>query len=222
MGLMKGLSDMYEMPSVNNKVFLMKKLFHLKMREGVSMATHFNEFNTIVNQLSYVEIDFDDEVCDLILWTSLPNSWEPMRTVVSNFVSCAKLKFNDARDWILAMEVYKFDSGEASTSSFTLNLESRGRENEKNSNQNKGRSKSRNERSNSRFGKNVECRNCRKIGHIKKYYRPLRKNEENKDDIVSVVIEDIHDVLLLSVKSSIDSWVLDLGASSTLLHIENL
>ena len=74
MGLMKGLSDMYEMPSVNNKVFLMKKLFHLKMREGVSMATHFNEFNTIVNQFSFVEIDFNDEVHVLILLASLPNN----------------------------------------------------------------------------------------------------------------------------------------------------
>ena len=57
-GLMKVLSDMYEKPSANNKVFLMKKLFHLKMAESGSIATHLNEFNTIVNQLSSVEINF--------------------------------------------------------------------------------------------------------------------------------------------------------------------
>ena len=61
-GLMKVLSDMYEKPSANNKVFLMKKLFHLKMEEGGLVAAHVNEFNTIVNQLSSVEIEFDDEV----------------------------------------------------------------------------------------------------------------------------------------------------------------
>ena len=74
MGLMKVLSDMYKKSSTNNKVFLMKKLFHLKIGEGASMAAHLNEFNTIVNQLSFVEIDFNDEVHALIFLASLPNS----------------------------------------------------------------------------------------------------------------------------------------------------
>ena len=49
LGLMKILSNMYEKLSTNNKVFLMNKLFHLKMREGASVATRLNEFNMIVN-----------------------------------------------------------------------------------------------------------------------------------------------------------------------------
>ena len=98
MGLMKILSNMYKKLSANNKVFLMNKLFHLKMREGASVATCLNEFNMIVNQLSSIEIDFDDEVCALILLASLLNSWEPMRAIVSNFVGSAKLKFNDVNN----------------------------------------------------------------------------------------------------------------------------
>ena len=57
--LMKALSGMYEKPSVNNKVHLMKKLFNLKIAENASVAQHLNEFNTIRNQLSFVEIDLD-------------------------------------------------------------------------------------------------------------------------------------------------------------------
>ena len=72
--LMKALSSMYEKPSANNKVHLMKKLFNLKMVENASVAQHLNEFNTITNQLSSVEIDFDDEIRALIVLTSLPNS----------------------------------------------------------------------------------------------------------------------------------------------------
>ena len=72
--LMKDLSGMYKKPSANNKVHLMKKLFNLKMAENASIAQHLNEFNTITNQLSYVEIDFDDEICALIVLVSLPNS----------------------------------------------------------------------------------------------------------------------------------------------------
>ena len=82
--LMKALSDMYEKPYANNKVHLMKKLFNLKMAENASVAQHLNEFNTITNQLSSVEIDFNDEIRALIVLTSLPNSWEAMRMAVSN------------------------------------------------------------------------------------------------------------------------------------------
>ncbi|KAG2289928.1 hypothetical protein Bca52824_049532 [Brassica carinata] len=40
-----------------------------------------------------------------------------MRAAVSNSVGTQKLKFNDVRDRILAEEVRRIDSGEASTSS---------------------------------------------------------------------------------------------------------
>ena len=72
--LIKVLSGMYEKPSANNKVHLMKKLFNLKIAKNASVALHLNEFNTITNQLSSVEIDFDDEICALIVLASLLNS----------------------------------------------------------------------------------------------------------------------------------------------------
>ena len=84
--------------------------------------------------MSYVEIDFDDKVYALILLAFLPNSWEPMRSVVSNLVDSAKLKFNDVRNMVLTKEVCRIDLDEASTLSSSLNLESRGRGNDKNSN----------------------------------------------------------------------------------------
>ena len=71
---MKALSDMYEKPSANNKVHLMKKLFNLKMSENASVAQNLKKINTITNQLSSVEIDFDDEIHALIVLASLPNS----------------------------------------------------------------------------------------------------------------------------------------------------
>ena len=103
--LMKALSDMYEKSSANNKVHLMKKLFNLKMAENASVAQHLNEFNTITNQFSSVEIDFDDEIRALIVLASLPNSWEAMRMAVSNSTGKEKLKYNDIRDFILAEEI---------------------------------------------------------------------------------------------------------------------
>jgi hypothetical protein len=71
-GLMDALAKLYEKPSVSNKVFLMKRLFNMKMSEGGSVADHLNDFNTVTNQLSSIKVDFDDEVKALLILCSLP------------------------------------------------------------------------------------------------------------------------------------------------------
>jgi hypothetical protein len=71
-GLMDALAKLYEKPSVSKKVFLMKRLFNMKMSEGGSVADHLNEFNTVTNQLSYVKVDFVDEVRALLILCSFP------------------------------------------------------------------------------------------------------------------------------------------------------
>ncbi|XP_030924780.1 uncharacterized protein LOC115951773 [Quercus lobata] len=70
------------------------------MAENASVAQHLNEFNTIINQLSSVEIDFDDKIRALIILASLPNSWE---------------------------EIRRRDAGKTLGSGSTLNLEARGK-----------------------------------------------------------------------------------------------
>ena len=49
-GLMKALSDMYEKSLAANKIYLMRRLFNLKIGEGISVTNHINEFNTILAQ----------------------------------------------------------------------------------------------------------------------------------------------------------------------------
>ena len=61
-GLMDALAKLYEKPSASNKVFLMKRLFNMKMSEAGSVANNLNDFNTVTSQLSYVVVTFDDEV----------------------------------------------------------------------------------------------------------------------------------------------------------------
>ena len=108
--LMKALSSIYEKPSANNKVYLIKKLFNLKKAKSTLVVQHLNEFNTITNQLSTVGIEFDDEVHALILLDSLPNSWEAMRMTMSNFARKSKPKYDDIRDLILSEEVRRRDA----------------------------------------------------------------------------------------------------------------
>ena len=127
-----------------------------------------NEFNTITNQLSSLEVDFDDEISALIVLASLPNSQKAMRMAVSNSTGNEKLKYNDIRDLILAEEIRKRDSCKTSGSSFALNLETRGKGNDRNSN--RGRSKSRNSNRNiseSRSGQQVQYWNCGKTSDFR-------------------------------------------------------
>ena len=129
MDLIKSLSSMYEKPSANNKMYLMKKLFNLKKAEGTPVAHHLNEFNTITNQLSTVGVEFNDEVRVLILLASLPNNWEAMRMAMSNSAGKSKLKYDDIRDLILNEEFRRRDANidNAQDQVFVMENKSRGK-----------------------------------------------------------------------------------------------
>jgi hypothetical protein len=65
-------------------------------------CTHLNKFNTITNQLSYVENEFDNKIHELILFPLLLNSRKVMRMVVRNSTIKSKLKYNDICGLIMA------------------------------------------------------------------------------------------------------------------------
>lgn len=90
----------------------MKKLFNLNMSENSTTAEYLNNFNTSINQLSIVKINFDDEVQALIVLASLQNSWDVMRLSVSNSGGKEKLKYANIRDLILNEEIRRKDFGE--------------------------------------------------------------------------------------------------------------
>ena len=85
--LMETLVKLYEKPSALNKVFLMKRLFNMKMVEGGSVRNHLNEFNTITSQLSSLHVNFDEEIRALLIFCSFPKSWNGLVMAVRNFVS---------------------------------------------------------------------------------------------------------------------------------------
>jgi len=107
--LMKAFSDMYEKSSAAKKVYLMRRLFNLKMGEANSITNHINELNAILAQLESVQIKFEDEVKELILLSSLPDSWTATVTVVSSSTRENTLKLSDICDLILSKDVHKRD-----------------------------------------------------------------------------------------------------------------
>ena len=48
-GLIKALEKLYGKPSASNMVFLMKRLFNMKMSKGGYVADHLNDFNTVTS-----------------------------------------------------------------------------------------------------------------------------------------------------------------------------
>ncbi|KAK2967798.1 hypothetical protein RJ640_016982 [Escallonia rubra] len=93
--VMKALEKLYEKPSASNKVFLMKKLFNMRMSENGSVVNHINDFNGVTNQLESVGINFDDEIRALLFLRSLPDSWNNLVTTVSNSTISRTLTLND-------------------------------------------------------------------------------------------------------------------------------
>jgi hypothetical protein len=55
------LGNLYHSKSLVNKLFLQKKLYNQRMRDGDSVTKHLNAFNTVVSQLLSVEIKILDE-----------------------------------------------------------------------------------------------------------------------------------------------------------------
>jgi hypothetical protein len=212
-GLMDALAKLYEKPSMSNKVFLMKILFNMKMSEGGSVADHLNEFNMVTNQLSSAKVDFDDEVRDLLILCSLPESWNGLVMAVSKSVSGLNtLKIDDVVGVILNEEMRWKITGE--TSGNALNMENRGRQKDRekgsgnHENSRKGRSKS-------ILGK-IECWNCGKKGHLKKDCISPKKQtdgQQERNQESNVTGDVLQDALILSIDNISESWVVDSGAS---------
>ena len=55
--LWKKLCNTSEKETASNKVYLMKRLFELHMKEGTSVASHLNEFNIIFSQMHALPLE---------------------------------------------------------------------------------------------------------------------------------------------------------------------
>jgi hypothetical protein len=91
MGLEFG--KLYQSKSLVNKLFLRKKLYNPRMRDGDSVAEHLNTFNIVLSQLIYVEIKILDEDKCISLLCSLRDSWDSL--VVSTGSNITALNFDE-------------------------------------------------------------------------------------------------------------------------------
>lgn len=138
------LTDMYAMVSAANKVFIMKKLYKLKMKEGSIMANHINEFNTLISQANSMGMTQDDENKAILLLCSLPSSWDGIVTAVSTLISGKnKLVFDDVAATLLSEDLRRKNEEPSSDEALTIvNSDNRGRSHNRGNNNHNRRSQS--------------------------------------------------------------------------------
>jgi hypothetical protein len=68
------LWNLYQSKSLVNKLFLRKKLYHLRMEDGDFVTEHLNAFNTLVIHLGFVNIMIAEEYKCITLLCSFLDS----------------------------------------------------------------------------------------------------------------------------------------------------
>jgi len=102
-GLWDKLGTLYQSKSLVNKLFLQKKLYILRMKDGDSVTEHLNAFNTMVSQLSSVEIKISEEDKCISLLCSLPDSWDSLVIAIGS--NATTLQFDEIVSALLTKEM---------------------------------------------------------------------------------------------------------------------
>jgi len=69
--------------SLFNKLYLKKQLYELRMKEGTTVLEYLNFFNKVINKVLVVDVNIDEEDKTLILFSSLPQSYDHIVTPCS-------------------------------------------------------------------------------------------------------------------------------------------
>ena len=97
------LGNLYQSKSMVNKLFLQKKLYNLRMKDGDSVTEHLNTFNTVISQLSFVDVKISDEDKCISLLSSLPDSWDNLVIAIGS--NTTTLKFDEKVSSLLLEEM---------------------------------------------------------------------------------------------------------------------
>nr|TKS14461.1 hypothetical protein D5086_0000045350 [Populus alba] len=185
--LWQALEDKFMKKSIENRLYLKKRIFRFQHKKGTSMNEHLNDFNKMIADLKNLDVEIDDEDKALLLLNSLPDTYEHLVTTL--LYGKEKIKFIDVSNALVNNEYRKKDQivhKESTSEALTV----RGRTNPRRfRGRGRSRSKSRGESSNRRYLAKDECAFCHKKGHWKKDC-PIKGNKEKDEPTVNVAREE--------------------------------
>lgn len=82
----------------HNKVFFIRKI------DGYSVAEHLSNFQNLINQLSAMKMVINDEMHDLLLLSSSPDSWKTLVVSLSNSAPNGTLTIDIVKDSLFNKE----------------------------------------------------------------------------------------------------------------------
>eukprot|EP00253_Pinus_taeda_P022833 PITA_22833 len=85
------LQTLYQSKSLVNKLFLRKKLYNLRMKDGDSVIEHLNTFNSMASQLASVDIKISYEDKCINLLCSLLDSWDSLVIAIGSNATTLQL-----------------------------------------------------------------------------------------------------------------------------------
>uniref|UniRef100_A0A5B7BZJ7 Putative copia LTR rider n=1 Tax=Davidia involucrata TaxID=16924 RepID=A0A5B7BZJ7_DAVIN len=214
--LWQKLENKFMTKSIENRLYLKKKLFQFQYKKGTSMLKHLDNFNKVLADLQNLDEEIKEEDKALLLLNSLPDSYDHLTTTL--LYGKDKIKFDDVSNALVNNEYRKRDQHvHRDTVSEALTV--RGRSDEKSQTSQgrgrKGRSQSRGASSEKRRPAKDECFACGKKGHWKKDC-PNKKDKGKKESNANIVHSDEEEESAFTVTSSgsySDEWILDSGCS---------
>jgi hypothetical protein len=95
-------------------IYLKRQLYSLWMKEGTKVVDHLNTFNTLIVQLTSMDVKFEYEDKAITLFCSLRESWDNLVTSI-RFISAKVLDYDSVVGALLDEEMRKKSSKETST-----------------------------------------------------------------------------------------------------------
>ncbi|TXG52062.1 hypothetical protein EZV62_021231 [Acer yangbiense] len=175
--LWKKLEDKYMTKSIENRLYLKKKLFHFQYKKGISMIEHLDNYNKILADLQNLDVEISDEDKALLLLNSLLDTYEHLTTTL--LYGKDEVKFIDVSNALVNNEYRKKDQLDHRDSTSEALTVARGRTNNRRSGvpseRGRSRSKSRGPSHSKPKGESSfrrpakdECAYCHQKGHWKK------------------------------------------------------
>jgi hypothetical protein len=103
-GLWRKLESIYMTKSLMSIIYLKRRLYSFWMKEGMKLADHLNTFNTLIVQLTSMEVKFEDEDKSITLLCLLLESWDNLVISIS-FSSADVLDYDSVVGALLAEEM---------------------------------------------------------------------------------------------------------------------